>query len=63
MDARSEYLLKKTKFILETFRSGRNPTFVELDALEAAIAGCEQTMVCEHRWDEGCTCFTTGPRE
>lgn len=54
--ARWDSLLLTSKRVLEAFRNGRNPTFEQLDKLEAAIEGIEVQKICGHRVIEECEC-------
>lgn len=54
--SRAPYLLRTAKVVLLAFRAGRNPTFEQLDKLEAAIEGCEAMKICGHLLDEDCEC-------
>lgn len=49
-------MLRTAKAVLLAFRAGRNPTFEQLDKLEAAIDGCEAMKICGHLLDEDCLC-------
>jgi len=52
-----EFLLLTSGRVLKAFRDGRNPSFEQLDKLEAAIYSIEAQKLCGHRVIDECECI------
>ena len=55
-EERWEFLLVSSKRVLKAFREGRNPSFRQLDKLQAAIDSIDSLKICRHRMIEDCDC-------
>lgn len=51
-----ENLIRRSVAVLKSFRSGRAPTFEQLDRLESALTPFTTDKLCGHRLDEACEC-------
>jgi hypothetical protein len=58
-EERWQLLLAASKRVLLALRQGRNPTFSQLDKLDAAIESLEAEKICGHLLREECDCYET----
>lgn len=60
-EERWEFLRLASKRVLDAFKAGRNPTFEQINKLEAAIECIDGLKICGHRLIEECDCAELDP--
>lgn len=55
-EQRANALAVASQRVLQAFKDGRNPTFEQIDRLEASLFPWNEELICGHKIIEECEC-------